>query len=59
VSSGPVSSLLRPAGAAVRGDAEQTRERESHALGAWTVIRGTKRLKAGQGLRAFTALPPP
>ena len=51
----PIPSLLRPAAAAARMEAEQARELEAYALGVQTVIWGMQRVKAGQTLRNFTA----
>ena len=51
----PIPSLLRPAAAAARMEAEQARELEAYALGVQTVIWGMQRVKAGQTLRNFAA----
>ena len=52
---GPVPSLMKPAEAAARMEAEQARELEAYTLGVQTVIWGMQRVKAGQTLRNFSA----
>ena len=50
VSRGPVPSLMKPAEAAARMEAEQARELQAYTLGVETVIWGMQRVKAGQTL---------
>ena len=52
---GPVPSLMKPAEAAARIDAERARELEAYTLGVQTVVWGMQRVKARQTLRNFTA----
>ncbi len=52
---GPVPSLMKPAEAAARLEAEQAKELEANTLGVQTVIWGMQRVKAGQTLRNFAA----
>ena len=44
-------SLLKPADAVARMDAEQARQTEAYTLGVQTVLWGMQWVKAGQSLR--------
>ena len=54
-----VSSLIKPADAMARMDAEQARETEAYTLGVQTVLWGMQWVKAGQTLRAAARPLPP
>ncbi|WP_346380333.1 DUF1214 domain-containing protein [Acidithiobacillus sp.] len=56
---GAIPSLIKPADAASRMDAEQARETEAYTLGVQTVIWGMQWVKAGQTLRVAAKSMPP
>ena len=52
---GAIPSLLKPADAVARMNAEQARETEAYTLGVQTVLWGMQWVKAGQTLRVGAA----
>ena len=56
---GAIPSLMKPADAAARMDAEQARETEAYTLGVQTVLWGMQWVKGGQTLRVAAAPLPP
>ena len=52
---GAIPSLIKPADAVARMDAEQARETEAYTLGVQTVLWGMQWVKAGQTLRVAAA----
>jgi hypothetical protein len=52
---GTTPSLIKPADAAARMDAEQARETEAYTLGVQTALWGMQWVKAGQTLRVGAA----
>jgi hypothetical protein len=52
---GAIPSLIKPADAVARMDAEPAREMEAYTLGVQTVLWGMQWVKAGQTLRRFAA----